>query len=66
MAHLRTPSGTQVRHVDGNCFDVFFGSGWEDWSRVKTGRSYTHVIAGKRLTEEQIKEVHTTINGKKG
>lgn len=53
---------TTVRRIDNNTFDVFTGAGWNNWTRMRTGRSSTFVVAGARLPREVFNYVVELLN----
>lgn len=48
---------TTVRRVDNNTFDVFTGNQWDDWTRIRVGRSSTYRVAGHALPREIFNEL---------
>ncbi len=38
-------------------FDVFFGDGWENWSRYRDQNGKLIHLAGRQLTKHELKEV---------
>ena len=51
----------KIIKVDGRVYDVFFGEGWENWSRVVSGRSYCHVVGGLFRPNQVLKLIHQQI-----
>lgn len=41
----------ELKKVDKNLFDVFLGTGWNNWSRVKVNKDDIEVIAGLPLSK---------------
>ena len=48
---------TTVRRVDSNTFDVFTGTQWDEWTRIRVGRSSTYRTAGHHLPREVFNEI---------
>ena len=48
----------EIRRVEKNVFDLFEGSGWHGWSRVKNTRGHAFVVGGRRLPHGLLKELH--------
>jgi hypothetical protein len=61
MRHLKNFSSEalmEIRRVEKNVFDVFQGSGWHNWTRIKNTRGNTFVLAGSRLPRPMLRELH--------
>lgn len=52
----------QVRQLDRHVFDVFLGTGFNQWSRVRRFHWGYKVVNGNFLPKEILKEVSSTIN----
>jgi hypothetical protein len=50
-----------VRKIHSNVFDVFLGTGWSNWTRVKKTHYGLSVVGGYRLPRSLMKEVETTL-----
>jgi len=46
-----------IRRVGPYSYDVFQGNQWNEWSRVRQGRSSTFVTAGQPLPYQTLKEL---------
>lgn len=53
---------TEIRRVSGNVFDVFYDNGWNAWTRVRKGRSFCHVIGGRRLPHREMKHLNDILH----
>ena len=53
---------TTVRRVDGNTFDVFTGTQWDEWTRIRVGRSSTYRLAGQHLPREIFNEIKALLH----
>lgn len=47
----------ELRRVDHNTFDLFQGKGWNNWTRVRKGRSSTFGVAGQRIPHGLMREL---------
>lgn len=46
-----------IKHLDKNTIDVFWGTGWDNWSRMKIGKKgYWKMTQGKYLPSEVFKD----------
>jgi hypothetical protein len=45
----------EARRIDNNTFDIFLGTQWSDWIRVRKGRSSTYRLAGIRVEHSLLK-----------
>jgi hypothetical protein len=45
----------ECRRIDAHVYDIFQGKQWDEWSRVRKGRSSTFVLAGNRLPHGLLK-----------
>ncbi len=45
----------ELRRVDGNTYDLFQGKGWNNWTRVRKGRSSTFGVSGQRIPHQVMK-----------
>lgn len=43
-----------IKHINGPFYDVFFGIGWGNWSRVRRNHWGVSVVAGNRLGRTDI------------
>ena len=48
---------TTVRRLDHNTFDVFTGTGWDNHTRIRVGRSSTYRIGGQHLPRQEFHEI---------
>ena len=46
---------TAVRRLDRNTFDVFTGTGWDNHTRIRVGRSSTYRLSGVQMPNQQFK-----------
>jgi len=46
-------------------FDVFFGEGWEDWTRVLLKGTHLIYLGGAERPHATFKAIHEQINGTK-
>ncbi len=46
-----------IRKLQPNIFDVFIGTGWNNWSRVRTSKSGPFVVAGNKLPYATLREL---------
>lgn len=51
----------EIRRVNRNTYDVFLGTQWSDWSRVRKGRSSTFVVAGAKMARDVLKDLHEVL-----
>lgn len=51
-----------IKHLHGNIFDVFFGTQWDEWVRVRKGRSFVSAVGGMRVPHATLKSIETTLN----
>lgn len=57
-------NAVEVRRVyNSNQYDVFFGNGWEDWSRVMMIKGTPVQIGGRKRTEEELQIISKAIRG---
>ena len=56
MEHL------EVRRVSKYVFDLFYGTQWDQWSRVKKGRSSTYVVQGQHLPKPELHRLHEILD----
>ena len=53
---------TTVRRVNFNTFDVFFGTQWDQWARVKVGRSSIQQMAGDKMSFPVLKSLRPLLH----
>ena len=51
----------EIRRIDNNTYDVFSGTQWDKWSRVRQNRNGVYVVAGERLPHPELKELHSVL-----
>ena len=44
-----------IRRIDFNTYDLFIGKGWDQWARVRKGRSSTFRLAGEHVPHGLLK-----------
>jgi hypothetical protein len=54
----------EIRQVRRYVYDVFLFNGWENWSRVRKGRSYVSLVDGNRLPHAVLKQLNVILNEK--
>jgi len=54
----------KIIKVNGRVYDVFFGEGWENWSRIVSGKTYCHVVGGSNRPNQVLKAIHQQIETK--
>lgn len=47
----------EIRRINKFTYDLFFGKGWDNWTRVHQGRSSTHRTHGEKLRKSVLKEL---------
>ncbi len=52
----------EIRRIDNNTYDVFQGNGWDNWTRVRKGRSSTYGVAGQRVNHALLKDLHSVLH----
>ena len=56
-----------VKHITDDVFDVFFGSGWENWCRFKLvvsrGRKHLNKVGGIGVPAEVMGELRQIYQG---
>lgn len=52
---------TEIRRINNNVFDCFFGKQWGTWVRVKKGRSSVYRIAGERISHTELHDLNQII-----
>jgi hypothetical protein len=48
----------EARRIDNNTYDLFLGTQWGDWVRVRQGRSSTYRLAGMRVGHDLLRWLH--------
>ena len=51
-----------IRRFSHNTFDCFFGTQWDDHTRVRRGRHFTSHVSGARLPHATMKELHDILD----
>lgn len=51
----------EARRIDRNTYDLFLGTQWSDWIRVRQGRSSTYRLAGMRVEHGLLKWLHEVL-----
>lgn len=52
----------EIRRLDRNTYDVFFGNQWTDWVRVRQARSNTYVIGGSiKVGHSELRHLHNVL-----
>lgn len=54
-----------IKPVKKNLFDVFFGQGWENWSRFEVKGTYLKKVGGNNLSPANIAAVKEVVYGNK-
>jgi len=44
-----------IRRIDKYTYDLFTGTGWDQWVRVRKGRSSTFRLAGEHISHGMLK-----------
>lgn len=52
----------EMRRVDNNTYDIFRGKGWDNWTRVRKGRSSTYGVTGMRVPHQTLKDLDQVLN----
>lgn len=52
----------QVNKLSNNTFDVFAGTQWDEWSRLRGGRNGVYVSAGRSLPYAVVRELAASID----
>lgn len=52
----------EIRRVNKYVYDLFFYTGWNDWARVKQGRSSTFVVDGGKVSHTLLKKLDEVLN----
>ena len=51
----RVETSLEIRRTSNKyVFDLFYGNGWDNWSRVHKGRSSAWVVAGSPLGRDEL------------
>lgn len=51
----------EARRIDNNTYDLFLGTQWSDWIRVRRGRSSVYRLAGMRVEHSLLKWLHDVL-----
>ena len=51
----------EARRIDHNTYDIFMGTQWSSWIRVRQGRQGTYRLAGQRVDHQVLKELDTLL-----
>ncbi len=54
----------EIRQVGRYVYDVFLLNGWDNWSRVRKGRSFVSLMGGNRLPHSLLKQLNVILNEK--
>ena len=38
-----------IRYISANLFDIFWGTGWDNWARIQNNNGYLKQTAGKEI-----------------
>ena len=52
----------EIRRVDRNTFDIFQGTQWGTWTRVRTNRHSTYRVSGEQLGHPELKALHEVLH----
>lgn len=52
----------EIRRVDHNTYDLFHGKGWNNWTRVRKGRSSTFGLQGQRIPHSEMKALDEVLH----
>lgn len=52
----------ELRRVDHNTYDLFQGKGWNNWTRVRKGRSSTFGVAGQRIPHALMRDLDQVLH----
>ena len=47
----------EARRVSRNVYDLFFGTQWSDWVRVRQTRSGVHRVAGMMIDRQTLRDL---------
>lgn len=47
-----------IKRLDKNHYDVFLGTQWDNWTRVRRHHWGVAVVAGNRLPKEVLREIN--------
>ena len=50
-----------IKRLKPNVYDVFVGSGWNNWTRVTRTQSGVQVVSGNMLDQKTLNHVKTRI-----
>lgn len=53
-----------IRRIDNNTFDIFQGKGWNNWTRIRKGRSSTYGVLGKRISHALMKDLNEVLHAR--
>lgn len=52
----------EIRRVDHNTYDLFQGKGWDNFTRVRKGRSSTFGVLGQRVPHAMLKDLDSILH----
>lgn len=52
----------EIRRVDHNTYDLFQGKGWDNFTRIRKGRSSTFGVLGQRVPHAMLKDLHDILH----
>lgn len=52
----------EIRRVNKYVYDIFLGTQWDGWSRIRKGRSSTFVMQGNKLSYALLKQLDAVLN----
>lgn len=47
----------EARRVDRNTWDIFFGTQWSTWARMRLGRNGVYQVAGIKVDHHTLKDL---------
>ena len=51
----------ELRRIDARTYDVFVGMGWDNWSRIRQGRSSTYRVSGEHVSKPDLRDWHEVL-----
>jgi len=54
----------EARRIDRHTYDLFIGTGWDNWVRVRQGRSSTYRLAGEKISKPELRELDEILDPK--
>jgi hypothetical protein len=51
----------EARRINRNTYDLFFGKGWDNHTRVKQGKMSTYRVGGNHISKPELKDLHDVL-----